>query len=59
MEYTICGVANQVTPDEMLMMRPPSRSSGNARWVMKNGARTLIANSRSNCSGVVSSMVAS
>ena len=30
-EYTICGVANQVTPEEMLMMRPPSRSNGKAR----------------------------
>ena len=43
----------------MLMMCPPSRISGSARWVMKNGARTLIANSRSNCSRVAASMVAS
>jgi hypothetical protein len=27
--------------EERLMMRPPSRSSGSARWMMKNGARTL------------------
>jgi hypothetical protein len=58
-EYTICGVANHVTPEEMLMMRPPSRSNGSARWMMKNGARTLIANSRSNCSRVALSMVGS
>jgi hypothetical protein len=56
-EYTVCGVTNQVVPEEMLMIRPPSRSRGSARWMMKNGARTLIANSRSNSSGVARSMV--
>ena len=38
------------------MMRAPSRSSGRARWMMNNGARTLTANIRSNSFGVACSM---
>ncbi len=39
----------------LLMTRPPSRSSGRARWMRKKGARTLIAKTRSNSSGVTRS----
>jgi hypothetical protein len=37
------GLAIRVATDEIVMMRPPSRSSGNARWMMKYGARTFTA----------------
>jgi hypothetical protein len=49
----ISGTAIRVTPEETLMILPPSRSRGRARWVMKNGARALTAKIRSNSSRVV------
>src|SRR5215831_1406361 len=42
----------RVTAEEMFTMRPPSRITGNARWMMNSGARTLTAKTRSNSSGV-------
>jgi hypothetical protein len=32
-------MAMRASAEEMLMMRPPSRNRGRARWMMKNGAR--------------------
>ncbi len=51
---TSCGFATRVSPDEMLMMRPPSGMSVSARCTMKNGALALTATSRSKSSGVTS-----
>src|SRR5262249_37576658 len=45
----------RVTAEEMFTMRPPSRISGSARWMMNSGARTLTAKTRSNSSGVICS----
>ena len=42
------GLAIRVATDEIVTMRPPSRSNGGARWTMKYGARTFTAKRCSN-----------
>lgn len=47
------GLAIRVATEESVTMRPPSRSIGRARWMMKYGARTFTAKRRSNSSRLV------
>jgi hypothetical protein len=47
------GLAIRVATDEIVTMRPPSRSNGSARWMMKYGARTFTAKRWSNSGRVV------
>ncbi len=57
MAYAMMSVsAIRVAPEEMLMIRPPSRSRSSPRCVRKNGARMVTATASSNASAVVRSI---